>query len=138
MNGAVLYGKINESDISVHLTGKAMENLLAAKTPIYVGMELYFTSFVQKKVVFLNEAPQDQVTKIADNLYMYFKPIQPKTSKIKDLNGQSAEMIELPVSRKGGLVPKYIKIDYNKGNWCGDFTWKSGNKYLKPLIFNYN
>lgn len=138
MRGAILHGFINNSAISLHLTEKAMTFLEHAKKPIYVGMELYFTYFMQKKVVFLEQKPENKVTKITDYLYMYFKPIQAKRCKLKDLNGDSSDLEEMPVTRRGALMPKYIKIDLKKGKWLGDFTWKSGSNYLKPLILNYN
>lgn len=138
MNAALLYGKINDRVISIHLTKNALCKLEKATSPIYVGMELYFTSFVQKKVIFLDQQPDVELTKITDNLYLYFKSLQPKTSKVKNLKGDATDMIELPIKRKGALVPKYLKIDYSKNKWHGDFTWKSGNKHLKPILLNYN
>jgi len=96
-----------------------------AKRPIYVGMELYFTYFMQKKVVFLEEKPKNKVTKITDYLYMYYKPLQAKSCKLKDLKGDSFDAVEMPVTRIKALTPKHIKIDLKKGKWLGSFTWKS-------------
>ena len=138
MSGIVIYGRIEGSVINIHLTEDAMNYLNENKKPLYVGMELSFASFLQKKVYFYTEKPEFEVTKVADNLFIYFRSVQIQRSKIKDLNGQSPELVNLPVTRKGALIPKYAKIDRKKGEWIGDFTWKTGNQHLKPLIFNYN
>lgn len=138
MKGAILHGVINSSAISIHITEKAMTYMDEIKQPIYVGMELYFTYFMQKKVVFSEVKPDFKVTKITDQFYMYFKVLQARRCKLKDLKGDSRDLIDMPVTRKGALVPKYILIDYKKGKWVGDYTWKSGNSHLQPVILNYN
>ena len=99
-------------------------------------MELYFTYFMRKKVCFFDQRPEREVTKISDNLYLYFRPIQSKLSKIKDLKGDERDLIDLPVIRRGALVPKFVRIDRKKDQWYGDFTWKSGNEYFKPILPN--
>jgi hypothetical protein len=138
MKGALLYGKIDGSEISIHVTEKAMSFLEKTGKPIYVGMELYFTYFMRKKVRFYNEKPDRELTKITDNLFLYFSPIQTRRCKIGDLKGDNSDLIEVPVTRKGALIPKYIRIDRKKDSWKGDFTWKSGTEELNPLILNYN
>ncbi|MDH5474741.1 MAG: hypothetical protein OEX22_03515 [Cyclobacteriaceae bacterium] len=125
MKGTTLHGLLNNSAISIHLSEKALTFLEHAKKPIYVGMELYFTYFMQKKVVFLEEKPKNKVAKITDYLYMYFIPMQAKSCKLEDLKGDSFDAIEMPVTRMSALTPKQIKIDLKKGKWLGDFTWKS-------------
>ena len=133
MKGTITYGQINGSEICIHLSDGAMNILDKKEHPIYVGMELYFTYFVQKKVLFFDERPQKEVTKISDKLYLYFSPLQSRMCNVKDLRGDESDLVEIPVIRKGALVPKYVSIDWKKGIWKGDFTWKSGNKYFKPI-----
>ena len=136
MKGKFIYGEIDGSEICVHLSDKAVYELDKKKNPMYIGLELYFTYFMRKKVLFFDQKPDKNVVKFNDNLFLYFSPLQTKTCHIKDLKGDETDLIEIPVLRKGALIPKYVKIDRKKGNWWGDFTWKSGNSDFKPFPTN--
>ena len=138
MNGAILHGVLNNSAISIYVSERAMTYLDERGKPVYVGMELYFTHFMMKNVVFSDQKPDNEVTKITDEIYLYFTPLQTKRCSIKELKGDKTDLIEIPVKREGALVPKYIKIDYKNGEWLGDFTWKSGSNSFKPLSLNFN
>lgn len=138
MRGAILHGVLEGKNISVHVTEKAMSFLEQAEESIYVKMELCFTSLMTKKVSFDNKKPNKEVTKIADNIYIYFESIQSISAKVKDLKGDNTDLIAMPVARNGALIPKYVRIDRKNDKWIGDFTWKSGSASLKPLILNYN
>jgi len=138
MRGVILYGMIDESEMHIYMTNKAMKHLEKSGEILFVGLELYFTYLMRKKVVFFIEKPDREVTKITDNLFIYFRPIQTRNLKVKDIKGDESDLMDLPVTRKGALVPRYVKISRKKGKWRGDFTWKTGNFYMKPLLLNYN
>jgi hypothetical protein len=138
MRGAVLYGVLDGSRISVHMTKDAMRFLDETGKTIYIGMELYFTYFMRKKVRITEEKPKAEVAKITDNIFISFQSLQSKRGKMKDLKGDDSDLEKMPIKRKGALIPKYILVDRKKNKWVGDFTWKSGNAHLRPLILNHN
>jgi len=133
MKGELQYGMLDGCEICVHLSESAVGFLKMSERPIYVGMELYFTYFMRKKVRFFDEKPESDFTKISKYLYLYFRPLESRPAKVKDLMGDESDLREFPVSRKGALIPKYVQIDRKNEIWSGDFTWKSGNANFKPL-----
>jgi len=130
MKGELIYGEINGGEISVHLTRSALKYLNKTERPIYVGLELYFTYFMRKKVQFYEERPDNELIKFSDNLYIYFRALQSRICKVSELKGDHTDYIDMPVVKRGALVPKFVRIDRKKKKWQGDFTWKSGNEYL--------
>lgn len=138
MKGAMLHGVINSKEVSIYVTQRAMTFLEKSNDPLYVGMELYFTYFMQKKMVFSSKDPGYESTKITDNLYMYFLPLQSRRGKMKDMKDDRSDLMVFPVSREGALVPSYVKIDRISNKWQGDFTWKTGSRHLKPVYLNFN
>lgn len=138
MRGVILYGTIDSSEIHILVSGRAMTYLEESGSSIYVGMELYFTYFMQKKVAFRYNRPDHKVTKITDNIFLYFRAVESRNCKIKELKGDDSDLISLPITKQGALVPKFLKVDYQKGKWSGEFTWKTGNYDFKPLLLNYN
>ena len=133
MKGELQYGMIDGCEICVHLSDNASNYLIKSGNPLYIGMELYFTYFMQKKVRFFDEKPERDLYKISKYIYLYFAPLETRPTKIRDLMGDESDLMEFPVKRKGALIPKFVRIERKKNIWSGDFTWKSGNKNFKPL-----
>ena len=133
MKGELQYGVLDGKEVCIHLSDVATRFLGQSERPIYVGMELYFTYFMRKKVCFFDEKPDRDFTKISKYLYLSFRPLQSKLCNIKDLKGDESDLIDLPIIRQGALIPSFVRIDRKKNNWTGDFTWKSGYEKFKPL-----
>ena len=136
MKGIIQYGVIDGKEIHFLISHRANKYLQETKEPIYVGMELYFTYFMLKKVKFLTEKPDRELAEVSEYIYTYFRPLQARLCSVKDLKGDERDLTDMPVTRPGALIPRYAIIDRKKGIWRGDFTWKSGNEIIKPHLLN--
>ena len=136
MSDIIQYGIIDGKEICVCISPRAHEHLLQNGKPLYMGMELYFTYFMMKKVTFLDEKPDWEVSEISDYLYVYFRSLQSKIARIQDVKGDESDLVEMPVTRQGALVPNLAHLDRKNGKWQGDFTWNRPNKDIKPNLLN--
>lgn len=119
----ILYSNIEERDIAVHLSRRAMRTLENRKAPLYVNMELYFSCLV-KKIVHFFDSPTIAGAKVSNKLFVSFRPVQSKSCNMQDLGTNSEPtLIDLPVAKKKAIVPRHLFIDYKRGKWKGDFTW---------------
>ena len=118
---ALIEGKKVHFDLSKKAT-KWLEN---NDTPIFVGLELYFSCFIKKMVVQLKKMPEREVFEIYKNLFVYFRPVQSKSCNIHDLVGtNSPTLIDLPVIKRKAIIPGFVNLNVVKGVWTGDFTWR--------------
>ena len=136
MEGIIQYGELDGKEINFQISLSANKYLYESGKPLYMGMELYFTYFMMKKVKFHDEKPDREVFKVSDYLYVYFRSLQSRICRIQDLTGDERDLIDMPVTRKGALIPRFARIDRKNGIWYGDFTWKNGNENFKPLLLN--
>ena len=131
-------GTLDGRPITVRLSPNAASRLQSSGESIYVEMKLYFSCFIKKITKIKSEKPAFDVVQVADQIYVYFRPVQTKACNIQDLDADSKpDLIEFTVKRKNDIVPRYLSVDYKKGKWTGDFTWKSGNDEIKPMVSNY-
>ncbi len=121
--------KLENKAIRVQLTNRAVKALQKQSTPVYIGLELYFSCLVKKRIVAFDRRPGREVFRIDDKLFMYFRPVQSKSCNIHELKGaNSPVLIDFSVVKRRALIPKYVEIDYKKGRWTGDFTWQLRGK----------
>ncbi len=115
---------IEERNISVHVSERAKQALSTRTNPLHVNMELYFSCFIKKMVSFSDSPPIRESTKVTENLFASFRPVQSKSCNIYELSGANTPtLIDLPIVKRKAIVPKHLFIDCKKGKWKGDFTW---------------
>ena len=135
MNEYIHSGILNGRPISVQFTQEAHHRLKKEGRPLYIGMELYFSCFIKKITNIRDEMPPYEVTQIAEDIFIYFRPVQSKSCNLQDLQGDNKpDLIEWQVKRKDDIIPRYVWVDFTKGKWQGDYTWKSGNDDIKPIL----
>ena len=120
----ILHASIEEKQVSVHVSERAMIALGHRTLPLHVNMELYFSCFIKKMVHFSDSPSSFESSQILNNLFASFRPLQSKSCNIHDLGADSKPtLIDLPVVKRKAIVPKHLFIDCRKGKWTGNFTW---------------
>ena len=125
----ILHAIIEERDIAIHVTDRAMRELSKRSQPLHVNMELYFSCFLKKILHFDDASSNTDESKVTDKLFASFRPLQSKSCNMQELTGDnSPTLIDLQVVKKKAIVPRHLFIDCKRGKWMGDFTWSRNSK----------
>ena len=113
--------------IQFEISKNASKQLSDRKKPLYVEMELYFSCLLRKEIRIREterEQPlEDFSIQVSDVLHISFRPVMTKSCSVSSCNGDSPPLTDFPISRPQAYVPKWLKLDYKKGEWCGDFGY---------------
>ena len=118
----------------IHLYGKAVQCRItrAARAaaaqltaPLVVEMELYFSCLVRKALRFRPPTDADAVieeARLSEHLRVRFRPV---TTQHCSLPADAVEppLEAMPVTRPRAFVPRWLKIDFRHGAWCGEFGY---------------
>ena len=113
--------------IRVELSDKAKKQLRDRETPLFVEMELYFSCLLRKEIR-IYETIRKQVdeafsTKFSDNLHISFRPVMTKSCSVSSCEGEAPPVSDFPIEKPQSYVPKWMKLDFKKGEWVGDFGY---------------
>ena len=119
--------KMMGKEIQVELSDKAEKQLSYRSTPLFVEMELYFSCLLRKELR-IYETIREQLdeafsTQLSDNLQISFRPVMTKSCSVSSCEGEKPPLSDFPIQKPQSYVPKWLKIDYRKGEWCGDFGY---------------
>ena len=111
--------KIKGKQVVVNLT-KAAEKALSLRDKTLVAeMELYFSCLIRKQVRFKENLDGD-LTHVSENLSVRFRPVMTKSCGI-DYEGNEPPLEDFPIEKPEAFVPHWLKIDYKKNEWIGEF-----------------
>jgi len=102
------------------LTPGASRALQQRQQPLYVEMELYFSCMIRKKVRFYEQASGVEYQTIANNLNLGFRPVMTQQCSVHETDGPPP-VTDFPIVRAGSFIPHWLRIDFVKGQWCGEF-----------------
>ncbi len=123
----IIQSEFEGKSIKIELSPKAQKQIERIDN-LHIGMEIYFSCFVKKILLFTESQPEFSTESVSDKLKLYFRPVQSQSCNIHDLVGKNEPtLIEFPVIKRKAIIPSYLFIDYRKGTWKGDFTWKRSN-----------
>ncbi|HEY5603369.1 MAG TPA: hypothetical protein VIM41_09685 [Gammaproteobacteria bacterium] len=119
--------------VSLELTRSAHARLEALQQPLTVELELYFSCMIRLRVVF-PEQPGDGYFPVAvDNeklpekltgkLKVYFHPVMTKHCVVDDIRGRAPDTVTFPIKKPEKFIPRWLKLDFKHGNWCGKFGY---------------
>jgi len=93
---------------------------------LVVTMELYFSCFIRKRVLFANQAEAEAISIDTDivNLHVFFLPVMTKACSVSE-SKDIPELESFPIKRPERFFPKKLQIDYKSGKWVGDFSFGS-------------
>ena len=111
--------EIKGKKIIVRLT-KAAEKALSLRDKTLVAeMELYFSCLIRKQVRFKENLDGDLVN-VSNNLSVRFRPVMTKSCGI-DYEGDEPPLEDFPIEKPEAFVPRWLKIDFRKNEWIGEF-----------------
>lgn len=94
--------------------------------PLVVEMELYFSCLIRKAVRF--HCPHVGDTEPADeahlthHLRLRFRPVTTRHCALP-ADASAPPLETMPVTRPHAFVPRWLKLDYRHGAWCGEFGY---------------
>ena len=113
---------ISGKPVNIRLTQAASHALSQADQPVMVEMELYFSCLIRKRVRFQHEPGSSSFTPVADKLFVQFRPVMTRQCN-KEYSGEEPPLTDFPIEDATPFVPKWLKIDYRKGGWQGEFGY---------------
>jgi hypothetical protein len=108
--------------VQIELSHTAQSHLQQAQNPLFVEMELYFSCLIRKKVRFNSDRAKDNAVPVSDRLSVSFHPVMTRACH-KDYEGDAPPLTEFPIEKPAPYVPRWLKIDYKAGQWCGEFGY---------------
>ena len=114
-------------NILLELSDRAKQQLNDRETPLFIEMELYFSCLLRKELR-IYETLREQldeafVTTLSDRLHISFRPVMTKSCSVSSCEGESPPVSDFPIKKPQAYVPKWLKIDFKKGKWCGGFGY---------------
>ena len=123
MQTVEMMGKQIQVEISKH----AERQLNNRKVPLFIEMELYFSCLLRKEIRIreaLREKLDEEFTaQLSDILHISFRPVMTKSCSVSSCEGESPPLSDFPIQKPQSYVPKWLKLDFKKGEWCGDFGY---------------
>ncbi|MCG6887243.1 MAG: hypothetical protein LJE74_08550 [Proteobacteria bacterium] len=112
--------KIYNKPVQLQLSSAAQRALAARNKPLYAEMELYFSCLIRLKVRFYDHAEHGNGITAGDKLVVSFRPVMTRTCG-NDYEGDEPPLTDFPIARKEAFVPKWLRIDFQRGQWIGEF-----------------
>lgn len=107
--------------IALSLSDAAEKALAQRAVPLLAEMELYFSCLIRKAVRF-HEGNSADGTLVTENLALRFHPVMTKHCGL-DYEGDEPPLTDFPITNGERYVPHWLKIDYRKGQWQGEFGY---------------
>lgn len=110
---------IQNKNVTVTLS-KSAEKALAVRGSVLVAeMELYFSCLIRKQVRFKENIEGDLVN-VNEKLAVRFRPVMTKVCGT-DYDGNEPPLTDFPIQKPEAFVPHWLKIDFKKNEWIGEF-----------------
>ncbi len=114
---------INNKTVLIELTKAASQAIKSRTTPLLAEMELYFSCLVRKKVRFYEANNNKESVVVNDELEIRFRPVMTQSCNISDVEGEAPPVTDFPIKNPAAYVPRWLRIDYKKGEWHGEFGY---------------
>lgn len=113
--------------IQVEISKHAERQLKDRKAPLFVEMELYFSCLLRKEIRIretLGEKLDEEFSaQFSELLHISFRPVMTKSCSVSSCAGEKPPLSDFPIERPQSYIPKWLKLDFKKGEWCGDFGY---------------
>lgn len=115
---------IQNKPVQIHLTKSAEKALQQRNSALYVEMELYFSCLIRKQVLFHDRQRQTDSVSVNDKLSVSFHPVMTESCLLKEAEPEPAKS-DFDIQRRDCFTPRWLKLDYKKGNWLGEYGYKT-------------
>lgn len=113
--------------IQLEISKNARRQLQNRTVPLFVEMELYFSCLLRKEIRIresLREKMDEAFTaQVSDELHISFRPVMTKSCSVSSCDGENPPLSDFPIAKPQSYVPKWLTLDYKKGEWVGDFGY---------------
>ncbi len=113
--------------IEVRLSRPAEKMLATRSGMVLAEMELVFACMVRKRVTFReldNRESADKATiPVSPGLSVHFVALMSRAACATVAGGSTSPTYE-PIADQRPYVPRWLSIDYRKGQWLGDFGYE--------------
>ncbi|MEJ2142969.1 MAG: hypothetical protein P8Y24_11550 [Gammaproteobacteria bacterium] len=113
--------EINGKKLAVSLSPAAENELRQRSSSLLAEMELYFSCLIRKAVRF-HETIEDNDVSVSDKLAVRFRPVMTKKCEVSK-DGSPPPLTEFPIENGERYIPHWLKIDFKKGKWSGEFGY---------------
>jgi hypothetical protein len=113
--------------LRVTLSDAAQRALAQRSTPLIAEMELYFSCLLRLRVRFYERDEGASATPINAQLSIRFRPVMSRRCDLQEVKGKSP-LDDFPIVNRAPYVPHWLRLDYVKGEWVGEFGYKTANK----------
>ncbi len=116
-----------EAALRVEISPAARRALDAHSGPVYVEMELFFSCLIRKRLRW-ERPPPAGVTPISSSddprLVAWFHPVMAQRCALpSDAALEDLPLMDFPLDRRDAFRPRWLRVDYRGGAFCGDFGW---------------
>lgn len=108
-------------NLEIRLSPTARHVLAERSSPLQAEMELLFSCLIRKRVHFSEQVAKDAVP-ASDRLSVRFRPVMTRACMVSDLEG-SPPLDDFPIANPRPYVPRWLAIDYRRGQWVGEFGY---------------
>lgn len=115
--------KIGQRTVNIDLSNTAERELEQRSTPLLAEMELYFSCLIRKQVRFRDLADEPDIVAADKHLSIRFRPVMTAACKVGDYEGDEPPLTDFPITRPDSYIPKWLRIDFRKGKWIGEFGY---------------
>jgi hypothetical protein len=121
--------------VDVTLSEAARKALSRRTKPLAIEMELYFSCLIRKQVRFSDISPNISNSaepktpleaRLNDHMRIRFRPVMTKVCG-KDYEGDEPPLTDFPITNTKAYIPHWLRIDYQKDAWVGEFGYRSKN-----------
>ena len=115
--------EIGGRTVNIDLSNTAERELAQRSTPLLAEMELYFSCLIRKQVRFRDLADEPDIIAADEHLSVRFRPVMTAACKVGDYEGDEPPLTDFPITRPDSYIPKWLRIDFRKGRWVGEFGY---------------
>lgn len=117
---------IDDKLLKVNLTPAAETALRQRTSPLVAELELYFSCMIRKRVRFHTVVRSDLAVTAADNLFVSFRPVMTEQCGLDAAADEKPSLADFPIVRPAAYIPHWLHIDYQGGEWVGEFGYLQG------------
>ena len=142
--------KFHEKLMNVNLSEQAAQQSQKLDSTLLIEIQIYFSCLLGKRLAFytdtaLNGTWQveeeqfasmiDDAEQLTDKIYVRFNTVMTKACPVSDYVGPPP-VTEFTITNQKPYVPSWLTIDFNKGEWSGEYGWpvsKAGQANTKQV-----
>ena len=114
-------------NLEIRLSEAAQRALAERTIPLLAEMELLFSCLIRKRVRFSDLNKKDEMYResavsASDRLCVRFRPVMTRVCAVADVAG-SPLLDDFPIANPRPFVPRWLAIDYRRGEWRGEFGY---------------